>query len=224
MNLVRRAQVLNIILAHMTNAADEIERVLFERDPDWRKHAPSPSPTNAPAGFAQVAAEDHLRALAEQGRDPDQAARDYLAQPDERPVIDDAFERALQTHRERHAKPQDASSTQEQPKRQEPPRPNPDNVWGAVHKLRERFGEEAAQVLIEALSSRMDAQAERIAREEAEKIEAKRQADAEREPLEQRVLKIHRAAFDAINNDDAKPAPGSYFDKLTSKSTQDPTR
>ena len=38
MNLVRRARILNILLAHMTNAADEIERVLFERVLD-KRHA-----------------------------------------------------------------------------------------------------------------------------------------------------------------------------------------
>lgn len=183
MNLVRRARILNILLAHMTQAADEIERVLFERDPDWTRRQPSPSPANAPAGFAQAAAEEHLRALASEGYDADEVARDYLAQPDAPPNTPDAFERAIQAHREQDAK------LQQHPSPQDPPRPNPDNVWGAVHKLRDRFGNEAAQILVDALSREMEGRMDAAAQAQCVKAEHEKwQRDQERDRITERVL------------------------------------
>lgn len=180
MNLPRRAAIAKVLTTHAEQAADEIERILFERDPDWTRRHPSPAPQNSPSSFAQLAAEEHLRALADEGHSPAEIARDYLAQPD-------AFEEALRIHQERNNSADNANATAasnspniSHQRQEDPPKPNPDNVWGAVHKLRDRFGPEAAQILVDALSQemqgRMDAAAQRVCEEvEREKQQREKQ-------------------------------------------------
>lgn len=261
MNLPRRAAILTILLAHAEQAASEIERLLFERDPYRRKPLPQIPPKTAPAGFAQANAEPPPRDLAKPtAQEPAHAPQDTAAQFPPKFFTQYAAEqhlrevfqvrdglldlaRLLKTYVELAndsralTEPQEQASPQEPPKacelapppktddqktddHQAPPRPNPDNVWGAVHKLRARFGEEAAQVLIEALSGRMEAQAEKVAREEAEKIEAKRQAEAKRERITERVLRDHGATLDILD-DNAKPAPTTPLFLPTTQELED---
>lgn len=222
MNLPRRAAIFTILHRLAEQAADEIERTLFERDPDWHKPAPQIPPKTAPAGFAQANTEPPPRTLAPIAQSNNEPVSDTAAQFPPKFFTQHAAEQHLReilqlgdglhdltrllktyadlandaralTEPQKQASPQEEPKTQEEPPRppigyqRQSPRPNPDNVWGAVHKLRERFGEEAASILIDALSGRMDTRTEKIVREEAEKIEAKRQADAKPDPIAARV-------------------------------------